>query len=49
MRKAFNYKRLALLSVPLALALIRVVYATAGEVDPSSMVAIVTPKNWTTY
>jgi uncharacterized protein YkwD len=27
------------LFVPLALALIRVVYATEGEVDPSSMVA----------
>ena len=39
MKKAFNYKRLALLFVPLALALIRVVYATEGEVDPSSMVA----------
>jgi uncharacterized protein YkwD len=39
MKKAFNYKRLALLFVPLALALIRGVYATEGEVDPSSMVA----------
>jgi hypothetical protein len=39
MKKAVNYKHLALLFVPLALALIRVVYATEDEAGPSSMMA----------
>ena len=39
MKKAFNYKRRVLLFAPLVLALTRVIYATEGEVDPSSTTA----------